>query len=103
MYSGKGRSGGGTVCGGEERDRKVACASSFNSLPIATDPLQRYEGKLNGASGAYSIRLQAKDILAELERSAGKTTRPCNRETDMQVSPPFTTLAFCLTCGSGPP
>lgn len=95
MYGGRRRSGGGSGTGGEgsKTSRGKAGASSFSSsttLPAATATPHTDKGnRANGGGAAFSIRLQAKDILAELERSAGKpgglSTSGRGREADYQV------------------
>lgn len=95
MYGGRRRSGGGSGTGGEgsKTSRDKAGASSFSSsttLPAAMATPHTDKGsRANGGGAAFSIRLQAKDILAELERSAGKpgglSTSGRGREADYQV------------------
>jgi len=98
MYSGRRRSvgGSGTSGGGSKTSRGMAGASSSSpsstTLPASAASLHHDKGssRANGSGAAFSIRLQAKDILAELERSAGKSgglgTSGRGREADYQVS-----------------
>ena len=65
MYSGRRRSGGGTGGG-----RSSASASHPSAASVHDKALPRTGTETNGA--VFSIRLQAKDALAELERSASK-------------------------------
>jgi len=98
MYCGRRRSGGGsgTSGGGSKTSRGMGGASSSSpsstTLPASTASLHHDKGssRANGSCAAFSIRLQGKDILAELERSAGKSgglvTSGRGREADYQVS-----------------
>lgn len=95
MYSGRRRCGGGsgTKGGGSKTSRDMAGASSSppsTMLPASKSSLHHNkDSRVNGGGAAFSVRLQAKDILAELERSAGKSgglgTSARGREADHQV------------------
>lgn len=95
MYSGRRRCGGGsgTKVGGNKTNRGIAGASSSppsTTLPASKSSLNHDKcSRVNSGGAAFSVRLQAKDILAELERSAGKSggfgTSGRGREADHQV------------------